>query len=335
MKQTIILLSILLILGGVYYYINNQKDEKIEAIMSERDFTLDESEIEKVVITEKDGNVNTLTHEGDIWFVNGNRISRNQKHLLLEALTKVRMESIPPKGAYKQIMTTIGKIGILVRVYGKNDELLKSYYVGGVPQGERGTYYLMEGSKQPYLMSIPGMEGSTRGRFIKKSEEWLDRAMFRYPNKDIQKITVDYPRAKSRSYSVEKIDGQFQVEPLSVFTEKIDKPQNDRLVEDYLENFYVGFFTEAYSNDFYLKDSVITHMKPFCILKVEDTKGEVKELDLYPLNEVYDLPGEALGPEVDNLVERYFVNVNKGENFMLTQHILAKKFLWGYDYFFR
>lgn len=335
MKRTLILLAILLCLGGAYYFISTKDDDKIEAIMAEREFAVERDEIEKVVITDKNGVSNTITHEGDIWYINGNRINNNQRDLLIEALTRVRMQSIPPKGALPQIMKTIGRIGILVRVFGDNDELLSSYYVGGVPQGERGTYYLMEGYSQPYLMSIPGMDGSTRGRFVKQMDYWLDRAMFRYPNRDIKKISVDYPRSKNDSYIIEKNGGDFEVKTFYDFTPKIQKPQNDRLLEDYLENYYTGFFTEAYANNHVLKDSVRQFMNPFCNISIEDEKGEETTLVIYPYNEVEGFEGNARGPNVDKFIERYYVDVNDGENFMLTQHIIAKKFLWGYSYFFR
>lgn len=335
MKRTLILGIILLSLVGTYFLLNNSDDKKIEAIKADRNFAVPGEEIEKVIIIEKSGKISTLTHENEIWFNNGNRITLNQKNLLFEALSRIRLESIPPKGAYNQIMKTIGKIGILVRVYGKDDKLIRSYYVGGVPQGERGTYYLMENSNQPYLMSLPGMEGSTRGRFIKKDDEWLDRAMFRYPDKDIAKISVEYPRSQNDSYTILKLENGYEVKPFYNFTPVIKKEMNQRVIEDYLDSYYVGFYTEAYVNELKQKDSIIQNMKPFCNIIIENEVGEKNELNLYSFNEVFGYEGEATGPEVDKFIERYYVNVNKGENFMLTQQIIAKKFLWGYKYFFK
>lgn len=329
------MLALLVILAGGYYFYTTQEDEKIEAIKAERDFAVDKELIKKVVFTTKDGKTQTVTEKGGIWYIDGKRMSKNQSFLFVEALSSIRMESIPPKGAYNQIMKTIGRIGILVRVYGESDELLKSYYVGGVPPDERGTYYLMDGAKQPYLLNIPGMEGSTRGRFIKKPDDWLDRAMFRYPNKDIQEVTVEYPRSKNDSYKLQKKGNSYDVTPFYKFTPKKKASVNERLVEDYLENFHIGFFTEAYVNDHPLRDSIVTHMEPFSKIRITNETGNVKSLDLYPLNEVFNMQGQATGPNVDKYIERYYVNVDGGERFMLTQQILAKKFLWGYDFFFR
>lgn len=335
MKRTLVLLSLLAILGSGYYFFTTLEDDKIEAIKAERDFAVDKELIKKVVFTTKDGKSQTVTEKDGIWYIDGKRMSKNQSFLFVEALSSVRMQSIPPKGAYNQIMKTIGRIGILVRVFGENDELLKSYYVGGVPQDERGTYYLMEGSGQPYLLNIPGMEGSTRGRFIKRPDDWLDRAMFRYPNKDIQKITVEYPRSKNDSYTLEKNGNSYDVTPFFNFTPRKKADVNQRVVEDYLENYHIGFFTEAYVNDHPLRDSIVTNMVPFSKIRITNEAGDVKSLDLYPLNEVFNMQGEAIGPNVDKYIERYYVNVDGGERFMLTQQILAKKFLWGYDFFFR
>ena len=305
--------------------------------MAERNFALEKAEIEKVVITEKNGTTNTLTHDGnDIWYVNGDRISLNQKMLVVEALTDIRINSIPPKGAYKQIMKTFGEIGILVRVFGKENKLLRSYYVGGVPQGERGTYYLMEGYKQPYLMEMPGMEGSTRGRFTKKPTDWLDRAMFRYSEKDVAKISVEYHRSKKDSYIIEKNKNDYTVKPFHSYTPAIKTDPNERLLETYFNNFYVGFFTEAYENENRLRDSIVNKVDPWCTLTVENTVGEVNKLEFHTVNEIYEEDNvRSYGPDVDHRIERYLVNINDNEKFMLTQQLLAKKFLWGYEWFFR
>ncbi len=337
MKKTLLLLSLLLLALGIYFYLeNNDVDDKIEAIQKERNFSIPHEEIAKVTITSKDGKLNTITRDGDIWFINGKRMFDNQVFLLKEALSNVKMESIPPKKATENIMKTIGRIGILVRVYGERDDVLRSYYVGGVPQGERGTYYLMEGYSQPYLMNIPGMEGSTRGRFLKKDTDWLDRAMFRYPNKDISYISLEYPRSKNSSFQLVKEEGEFKAKPIFNFTPVINKEQNQRLTEDYLEGYYKGFFTEAYQNDHYQRDSIVNNMIPFLKMRIVNQKSDTTKLDLYNFNEVKELEGEAYGPDnVSRFVERYYVNVNDGENFMLTQHVLAKKYLWAYDYFFK
>ncbi len=336
MKKTLLLLILLLVALGVYFYLDsNGSDDKIAAIQKERNFAIDKDLIHKVTITEKNGKVNTIRRDGELWNVNGNRMNRNQVFLLTEALSRVKMESIPPVKANKNIMKTMGRIGILVRVYGKNDDILRSYYVGGVPPGERGTYYLMEGYSQPYLMGIPGMEGSTRGRFIKKDTDWLDRAMFRYPEKDINYVSIEYPRSKNSSFELVKEGSSFKVNPLFTYTPIINKDQNKRLTEDYMEGFYSGFYTEAYQNEHYLKDSIVTHMNPYVRMKVVNEENDTMSLDLYSYNEVYEFDGEALGPKVDKMVERYYVNVNKGEKFMLTQHTLAKKYLWAYDYFYK
>ncbi len=331
------MLGMLVLALGIYFAVSRERvDDKVEAIMKERNFAIEEDEIVKVTITSKDGKLNTITRDEDLWLVNGKRMNNNQVFLLTEALTRIKMESIPPQKANENIIKTIGRIGILVRVYGKNDEILRSYYVGGVPQSERGTYYLMEGYTQPYLMQIPGMEGSTRGRFVKRDTDWLDRAMFRYPKKDIKYISLKYPKSKNSSFQLEKKGGSFEVKPLFNFTPKIDKEINQRSTEDYMEGYYKGFFTEAFVNDFFLKDSVITHMTPFLEMRIVNEQSDTTSLDLYNYNEIFNTDGDALGPgDISRLVERYYVNVNKGESFMLTQHVLAKKYLWAYDYFFK
>lgn len=335
MKRTLILLLLLLIGLGAYFYLNSSKDDRMEQLRAERNFAVDKELIHKVVLTQKDGKVNTIVRNGAHWTINGQRMFKNQEHLLLEALSRIRMERIPLQGAYKAVMTRMAKRGILVRIYGKDGEQLRSYYVGGAPHDEKGTYYLMEGSSQPYLMSLPGMVGSVRGRFIKPDTDWLDRAIFRYPNKDIKTIEMDYPRSKNNAFILKKNGNDLAIEPMYPFTNKNTGELNTNLVEDYLSGYYKGFFTEAYENNFPQRDSIVQHMVPFIKMRVTNTKDEVRKMDIYPYHEVHGLGGKIDGTKVDRNVERYYVNVDDGKNFMLTQHLITKKFIKGYDFFFK
>ena len=77
-------------------------------------------------------------------------------------------------------------------------------------------------------------------------------------------------------------------------------------------------------------------MNPYLKMRIVNEASDTTKLDLYNYNEVNEYEGEAVGPDnVSRFVERYYVNVNDGERFMLTQHVLAKKYLWAYDYFFK
>lgn len=42
--------------------------------------------------------------------------------------------------------------------YDKKDELVKKFYVGDSPENSIGTYYLMEGSASPLVLSLPGLK---------------------------------------------------------------------------------------------------------------------------------------------------------------------------------
>jgi len=189
MKNTLILLVLFLALaGGAFYYLNGN-DSKNTVSESDRNFAVKDIEtVHKIFLADRSGKTITLVKKAKKeWEVNGKfRASQNVVENLLTTIKRLRMQSIPPQAARKNIISDIAVHGIKVELYNKADNKLKSYYVGGMTNEEKGTYMIMDGANLPYIMEIPGFEGGLRVRFWKPDEDyWKDLAVFR---EDIDKI---------------------------------------------------------------------------------------------------------------------------------------------------
>ncbi len=64
--------------------------------------------------------------------------------------------------------------GIHVEIFDHQGNELLNYYVGGVTQDERGTFFLKEGSTQPYCLNQPGFDGGLRARYALAPVDWRD-----------------------------------------------------------------------------------------------------------------------------------------------------------------
>lgn len=331
MKRTFLLLLVLIGVLSAVFLIQNKDNAKIEALKSERDFKVPSEEVTKIIVAEKNDRVTTLTREGDTWIVNGKYpVAPDAIGMLLGAISHIRMQSIPPKTAYETIMDEFARFGFKVMVF-TEDGLEKSYYIGGVTQGERGTYYLMDGSIQPYVMELPNMNGSPRLRFVKDVDYWRDRAIFKYAKNRIKRIEVDFPVTKDNSFVLNIAKGQYDLSPLYSEIPRIDKKLNHSIVDKFVENIS-AVYHESFLNEHEKKDSVANFLEPFVIFKVEDVDGHKREVKFYPSSLVNGTPNEE-----KEFVRRYFGFINddrEGVDFMATQHRMVKGILWTYPQFY-
>lgn len=85
------------------------------------------------------------------------------------------MVAIPPKPSYDLIIRDFGSFGLKTQIFGKNDEILKTYYIGGVTNDESGVYFMMEGSKQPYVVSLNKGVSNIRARYDIAAIDWREK----------------------------------------------------------------------------------------------------------------------------------------------------------------
>ena len=67
---------------------------------------------------------------------------------------------------------------------------------------------------------------------------------------------------------------------------------------------------------------------PFCTITVQTRDQVEKSVTLFPIYAYY-------GSSSNSVVERFFADINEGQDFMLVQNRLFKEILWGYEFFFQ
>ena len=334
-NSTLILLAMLVLLaGGAYFLSSNNSSDSSKIDIRDRQFAVENrDDIGKIFIAQRNEKKLTLSKVQGEWKINDEFIAHpNIVDNLLDVVTGIQLKYIPPQSAYKTMINAIGRLGVKVEIYDLKGELLKAYQVGGTTSGELGTVFIMDGYNQPYVMELPFFEGSLRGRFLyDKPDQLRDRTIFEYEPKDINSISISYPKDQSSSFRLERENDVFVVKPFTTDRFTNSNPVLAGSIERFLRGFK-DLDAEAFENQHVLRDS-INGLVPIVEVKVENLNGEEKSIRMFSSLDVFNPEINTREVNTDKRVERYFVDCSWGD-FMLVQHLLFGKILWKYEEFF-
>lgn len=296
-------------------------------LKAERDFRITQPEtIGKVFLVHRDGEQVLLERKGMSWTYNGKWKARPDAiENLLDAITRLQVLYKPAAAAVPNMVRSLATEGIKVEIYDRRGKLLKAYYIGGSTVDERGVFVIREGFEQPYVAHLDAWEGNPRFRYNLKGEDWRDRSIFTMDPDGIREVGIEYPAQRNQSFRLSKVNGRFEVRPFYPITPRIQAPYRPGVAEQFLSGFE-SLAAEDFRNAFPAKDSILQTL-PFAVITVKKD-GEEKSARLYPIFQEPAAAGVQDGP-----VERYFVSTSTGD-FMLAQHRVLKKILWGYPFFF-
>ncbi len=328
-RSLLLSLIVFLLLGlGAYYFINKGQTK---TSLIEEDWKIavkNKEDIYRIFLANREGENVDLKRTDEGWIYNDKWKARPDAILnLLSTISDVDLRERPGKAAIPNIVNGIAAHGVKVEIYGKNDEVLKKYYVGGMNSTELGTYMIMDGSDNPYIMHLPYWQGNLRSRFFMGDRSWRDKTVFSFKNEEVKSLSVDYPKKKSNSFILNRNGKSWDVQPLYKGTRKKTTPVDVDAVDEYLSK-YKSLVAESIENQLEKRDSV-TAITPFCIVKLEKTNGEKKHVNIHPLDYTFAEPGETLN------YERYLADLNnEDEDLFLIQHLVFSPIFWGYEYFF-
>jgi len=337
-RITIIIVVILLIIAAALILNNSRSTLK----QKESDFAVrDTSKITKIFIADKNNNqVNLEKVSAGNWLINDKHKAHDVKvESLLKTILDIRVRMpVPVKGRDNVIkrMATIGKkveiyqispriniFGILKLFYA--ERRIRTYYIGDVTQDNQGTYMLMEGSDNPYIVFLPGLRGFVASRYSPFTYEWRDHTVFKSKLRDIAAVSVDYPWEPHKSLKViANNDNTFS----------LINPSTGNEVPGYDTARMLGFTTSFMDIRF---ESLLEHLlepafidsvlstKPSSIITLVDKSGDTSKVTTYykeGFSDLYDKDGLALEP-FD--LDRAYALVNDDEDFVLIQYFVFDK----------
>ena len=313
-NTTYLLLGILIILIILFLYFNSHKEK--DTIDFGVSFAVPQThKIDQINIGQGSTRSLILTKEKGFWLINDSlRAQKEQIDLLLNTLAKMEIKYIPPRAAVPGIMDDLKRNGVNVNVF-SNDRIMQTFTMGGVTSDERGTYGIKTNDDYPYVLHLPGWEGSLRPRFIKPLNEWRDRYFVRLTPPKITQIIVDYPLQQEHSFKLDRSSGDWILyDPRGQESTQL----NSNSVQAYLEEFrQIG--AEAYLTDMTLIEQYRTRV-PHALITVMGDKN-------------IRIPVFAIQYEDGRLdQERYHILMSDKE-LVLAQRRILGKILKPYNYF--
>jgi len=348
MKQTLILLGIVAILGGgAYFMLQSKKQETKEPSSFKNDahtqFAIyNPDEVHRVMIADWGKNKASVERNGDGTWTYTNMMTNKTFQAredainnLLRAIEKVRVRFPVPQPAIDNVVSSMTGRSRKVEIYDKAGNKIKAYSVGGPADGGEGTHMLMEGEMRPCVTYIPSFQGSLHNHYVVTEEWWRDRAVFRVNPQQLEYVEVEYldERQSENSFRIEQNGGTPKVNPASPKAEELVVGAfSEDMATTYLEDFD-EVVAEKILDDKILRDSIITQV-PFATVEYKTTKdAEAKRFKIFPLiNPTADRGDGQRGTRTQ--LERYYVDAGE-DRFYLVQDPVIRKVLMGYPYFFR
>lgn len=331
MKRLLLMLLVLSVAAFATYKLTRK--DPYSTLGKDNDFAVrDTARIGRIFMADRNGKTADLKRAGNWWLINDKyKANPVVMETLLKTIFGLETQYRPTVQAAKTMVKNLATKSLKVEIYNTDSKLIRVFYVGGVTPDESGTYMIMEGEEQPFVVGVTGKDGGIKVSFFTDEEKWRDKGLFRYNVSDVKKVSIEYPKLKNKSFKLEKTESGFKVEP---YYEGVP-PSKFKLNQGKVENYLFGYkkqIAEAFVNKYKGRDSLL-QILPFCVLNVEDVKGTKREIKLYPIvptnkeGKMLLSNGKPLPPE------KYYALVDD-RDLMLVQELVFGKLLWAYDYFF-
>jgi Domain of unknown function (DUF4340) len=330
----LLFVALLLLSGGAYFLYQKNSANQKGMVTADRGFAVESmDEITNIVIKHPKLQPIQFSKNGKSWLLNAKYLVNDAVFINIEnVLLDMRLLYVPPKAANATVKESIGKYALEVSLYNNSDQPFKTFYIGSDTQKGDGTYMLMKGEEQAYVMHLPGLMGGLRSRFEQPLKNYRDKFIFREKQDQIASITVTYPKSESSSFSLVKDGKNVTVNPTIANVQKINKPLNERVV-----NAYLGSFELLGAEDIFdAQEGIDTLLQlvPFCIVEMKKTNGTTKKSVFYSYEDIMWQDKNSRGPKDVAQMERFYAWVDDADMFIVQKRVFGNIFL-GYENFFR
>ena len=346
-NRLLLIIVIITVLVAVVFIFATRKSGTISD--SDKNFAVgDTASIHKIFLANKE-RVTTLLErnpEGDGWTVNGEwDASTPMINMLLTTICRIRPATPLPKSATENIIKRLAYNAVKVEIYGMTyrinfwgiklfprETMLKCYYVGDITQDNLGTYMLLEGSKRPFIVVLPGHRGYVASRYDVDPKAWRSHKIFNVGANEIEMVRIENIAEPDASFMVNTNvpSGKFAITTLTgdPLPQKIDSLK----MYNYLNSFKRINF-ESFTYDYlspHQHDSIL-NTTPIYKLNLVQKDGITYNLVFYPLlyDHIRDI--ETDDPMLD--LDRFYAYLDNGE-LVVAQYFTFNKILRPRSYFY-
>ncbi len=204
---------ILLIVAIVLVFTNTSS-----TLNSDADYAVkDTASITKVFMVDKNNQSVLLQriNSGE-WKLNGEYLAHQfNVNRLLETIKDIQVRTPVARKARNNILSRMSATSIKVEIYQEKpridifglkfwprEVLEKVYYVGGPTQDNRGTFMIIEGAEDPYIVHIPSFRGFVAAIYSPDEDDWRDHTVFKTKLNEIESVSVDFTENQGESFTV-------------------------------------------------------------------------------------------------------------------------------------
>jgi len=283
MKKTLLYLFLLVALGfGVYYFIFSNTDQVFS--QKEAGFTLeDTAAIHQIYMVRTNGEAVRLTRTKEGWLLNNKYPAHlSTVNILLKTLKLQEAQFPVPEQAHNGVVKSLAGNSVKVEIYDSKLQKMRTFYVGSENQKVNGTFMLMEGAEQAYVVSEKAFEGYLSPIYSTNEDDWRSKNIFHFPPELIRLVATTYPQMPQYSFTIENGQAPKVVADAKTIN---GRPLQMKRVQSYLK-FFDNVNCEGYLNGFPHIDSIISHTPKVCNIKVLATNGKEQMIDIYymPIN---------------------------------------------------
>lgn len=274
MRNTLILVVVLLLLGGLSWYVVSTNASN--TLSEDSHFAIeDTASIGQIFIAGKDGNVSDLKQKGKFWTLNDTlKASKFKVNMLLNTIRRIDVFMPVPENEKEIAVKNLATSSYKVEIMDTLGEEIKTYYIGGGTRSYSGNYAIMEGSNNPYIVHIKGFEGYLTPRYQIHPQDWRDPLLTAVKPNTLKKVKVSYPDTGRHGFTVVATEEGFDV---------LEHPNPDSVrVYDYLKTFGKFYAAGYIWRDKQIILDSLNNMTPFAYLEIEDENPEYsKQLAIY------------------------------------------------------
>jgi hypothetical protein len=331
-KNRLSIIIILALSALVLFLIFKSKTNTIDN--SSNQFAVDDTaSITKIFIADKNNNTVMLSRkDSSVWMVNDTfRASKDVVVSLLKTIMSLDVKQPVSKSGRQQIMKLLATNSTKVEIYQNvyridlfdkikwfpHEKLTKTYYVGSPTQDNLGTYMLLKGAEDPYIVFIQGFNGFLNTRYSPMVKDWRDHTVFSLKYNQINSVQVNIHGDPMGSFSViKKSPRDFEVKMLS---DKLKFIAYDTLkIMDLFASFEnVRFETLLNDIDKTEKDSIFMS-GPYITINIEEADGKKMTVKTF-LMKASPNQIDQLGNSIEYDRDRLYALINDDKDLVLIQ----------------
>lgn len=339
-NRSLFIIALILVIIGVLFIVNQRYTTLDDA---ESGFAIsDTSNVTKIFMADKNNRSVTLSKEAvGQWVINGDHLAHNYNiGMILKTLKELTVRYPVPLAARDNVIKRLASIARKVEVYQMeyrinlfdkiklfpHEKLTRTYYVGDATPDNMGTFILMEGAEQPYVVFMPSLRGFVYTRYSTDEDDWRDQTIFQTPLQDIASVEIEFKEHPEESFRVESdrlgnlsmtrlVDNQplpFDTLRMLQFVTSFKDVRYESVLNNKLDAAYIDSIASL----------PIAH-----IITLKETDGDEFIVRTYRkggFSELYDNDGAALEP-FD--LDRLYAFINDDKDFVLIQYFVFDKVL--------